>query len=120
MKILFNTHVQVTNRPDGTGWSEARSIEEIVYRLGRVAAYDATAEVTVRMRNANNTITVVFNADIFSDWGFLMKGSEYLDTVIDAVQFKKQLRELFDCDSHEHYTFLLPDLLPHIRESYRR
>ena len=120
MKILSNTHVQVKYRPDDTGWSGVRSVEEIVYRLGRVAAYDATAEVTVRMRNSNNTITVVFNTAFYGGHGFLMQGNEYVDTIVDAVQFKKQLHALFNVDTGEHYTFLLPDTLPHIYEQYRR
>ena len=119
MKTLFMTHAQFIFRTGG-GWDDTYSVETMIDQLSRVAAYDADVPLTVRMRNANNTITVVFAADTGCNWGFLMRGAEYFDCVVDAVRFKEQLTELFDCDSHQHYTFYLPAELPHFYSSYRR
>lgn len=120
MKILSNVHVQVINRPDNTGWSEVRSVEGILHHLGRVAAYDAAAEVTVRFRSCNNRVTVVFGANTGTDIALIMRGTEYYDSIIDAVHFRKQVEELLDTDDGAHYSVIVPVGFLHVHPLYRR
>lgn len=124
MKTISYTHVQTTDRVFYESTYEKRSIDDIIHELGLVAAYDPAAPYTVRMRNANNTITVVFGGNWSDyeedDFGLLMQGDAYMDCIEDAVQFKRVLRELFTADSHERYTLVIPSNLPHVLSRYAR
>ncbi len=120
MKTLYKTHVQIMDRRWGDEINEVRSVESVLNELAHIGAYEPGINYTFRFRNANNTITVVFNADIDLEWGVIMRGKQFFDSVIDAVQFKKMLANYFDRNSGDHYTFYIPASLPHVCDRYRR